>query len=227
MFSERVYAIAFTVSLIAHGVILLQVSNLSTLPANKGNQKIEVSYIKSAESLHSPARGKAMGSEPFLKLPQKIAAVSRNPPPFVDRENIYKGLSRDVLSDSGLTKPALIKPDVIAVKKKITLPALNIDKINNPSYIGYYQIVREKIRRCAYLNYARTETGEVYLSFIISEGGNLKEVRFVDEKSSNSPYLREIALRSIKEASPFPDFPKDLNYPQLSFNVVISFEIEQ
>jgi TonB family protein len=66
----------------------------------------------------------------------------------------------------------------------------------------------------------------VYLSFIISTEGYLREVRLVEEKSSFSPYLREIALRSIKEASPFPDFPKELDYPQLTFNVVISFEIE-
>ena len=42
---------------------------------------------------------------------------------------------------------------------------------------------------------------------------------------SGNPYLRDIALRSIK-ASSFPNFPKELDYLQLTFNVVISFEIE-
>jgi TonB family protein len=86
--------------------------------------------------------------------------------------------------------------------------------------------VREKIRRAAYQNYTRIETGEVYVSFIISNDGYLKEIKLIPEKSSPIPYLRETALKSIKEASPFPNFPKDLDYPQLSFNVVISFEIE-
>ena len=227
MFSDRVYAIAFLASLIAHGVILFQVSNLSTLPANKIRKKIEVSYIKNTKNLPSLLRSKAVTREAFLKLPAKILSDSRNPPPFVDKENIFKGLSKNILSDPSLSKPVVIRPDVIAVKKRITLPPVGIDKINNPSYIGYYQIVREKIRRSAYQNYARTETGEVYLSFIISGDGSLKEVRLVEEKSSSIPYLREMALRSIKEASPFPVFSKELDYPQLSFNVVISFEIEQ
>jgi len=34
-------------------------------------------------------------------------------------------------------------------------------------------------------------------------------------------------LRSIKDANPFPPFPKDLNYPELTFNVVISFEVNE
>ena len=101
-----------------------------------------------------------------------------------------------------------------------------MDKINSPSYVQYYQIVREKIRRSAYYNYSRTEIGEVYISFIISSDGVLKETRLVEEKSCSSQYLRDIALRSIKDASPFPNFPKELDYPNLSFNVVISFEIE-
>jgi len=87
-------------------------------------------------------------------------------------------------------------------------------------------MVREKIRRAAYQNYSRIDTGEVFLSFIISNDGYVRDTNLVEEKSSTNFYLREIALRSIKEASPFPNFPKELDYPQLSFNVVISFEVE-
>jgi len=35
-----------------------------------------------------------------------------------------------------------------------------------------------------------------------------------------------VAEKSIFDASPFPAFPKDLDYPELSFNVIISFQIE-
>lgn len=227
MFSDRIYQVTFLISLIAHGVILFQLSSLNTSPVNKNQHNIEVSYIKTTEKSPATSKNKVLTREAFSKLPSKITAERRNPPPFVDKEKLFKTTTKNILSDTGLTKPTLIKPDVIAIKKKITLPAINVDKINNPSYIGYYQIVREKIRRSAYQNYARTETGEVYLSFLISNEGSLKEVRLIENKSSSSNYLREIALRSIKEASPFPNFPKELDYPQLSFNVVISFEVEQ
>jgi TonB family protein len=148
------------------------------------------------------------------------------PPPFIDRESIFNQKQQPVLPKPSFAKPVLIKPDIIAIKKKITLPPIDLDKINNPSYISYYQIVREKIKRAAYQNYTRTEVGEVYLSFIISSDGYLNELQLKEEKSTASPYLKEIALHSIKDASPFPNFPQELDYPQLSFNVVISFEIE-
>ncbi|HTZ11558.1 MAG TPA: energy transducer TonB, partial [Candidatus Margulisiibacteriota bacterium] len=164
--------------------------------------------------------------EPFLELSSKITANRRVSPPFAKKQdflNINKGMNLEQIRSN---KPALFKPDISSVKKKISLPPVDMDKIDNPTYISYYQIVREKIRRSAYQNYTSSETGETYLSFVVSNDGYLKDVRLSEEKSSPSLYLREIALRSIREASPFPAFPKELDYPKLSFNVVISFEIE-
>ena len=131
-------------------------------------------------------------------------------------------------SGSTFSKPSLAKPDLISIKKKISLPAVDMDKskINNPSYISYYQLVREKIRRSAYQNYTRTETGEAYLSFVVAREGGLEDVHVIDERSSQNSYLQATALKSIRESAPFPAFPKDLDYPRLSFNVVISFEVE-
>jgi TonB family protein len=228
MFSDRTFQIALILSLITHGIILTQASNLNLhlFPKNKKEQNLEVSYIKPIPEAEKPFKTIEPKKEPLLKLPSKITALKTSPPPFIDKESIFKK-SKDIVSGKfAFTKPALIKPDVIAVKKKITLPPIDLDKVDNPSYISYYQIVREKIRRAAYQNYTRVEVGEVYLSFTILSNGSLKELRLTEEKSSPSSYLREIALRSIKEASPFPNFPKELDYPILSFNVVISFEIE-
>jgi TonB family protein len=92
--------------------------------------------------------------------------------------------------------------------------------------MSYYQLVREKIKRAAYQNYTGTEIGEVTISFVVSKDGSLKDLRLIADKSSPSEYLTEIALRSIREASPFPGFPQELDYPQLSFNLAITFEIE-
>lgn len=218
MFSSKAFQITFLISVIAHGIILFQNSNLILFPKKNQEQKLEVRYLQTDKKPEEKPKTIPLKKEHLLKLPEKITEKKRIPPPFVNKET--------GLPESIFTKPALIRPDIIAIKKKITLPPVDMDKINNPSYISYYQIVREKIRRAAYQNYTRTETGEAYLSFIVSRDGNLKAVRLVEEKSSKSPYLQEIALRSIKDASPFPVFPKDLDYPQLSFNVVISFQIE-
>ena len=159
-------------------------------------------------------------------MPAKITVENKVPPPFVDRESIFKGNKIIAEHNPIFIKPIFVKPDIIAIKKKITLPPIDMDKINNPTYISYYQIVREKIKRSAYQNYTGSEIGEVTISFIISDDGYLKELRLIEDKSSPSSYLREIAIKSIKDASPFPNFPKELDYPRLTFNLAITFEIE-
>jgi len=226
MFSERIFQITFLLSLIAHGIILFQNPNFSLFPALKKEETLEVSYLKIPQGKEEYKKASPLKNEPFLKIPSKITLQKIAPPPFVDKESIFKEGRQPVLPQPVFNKPAFIKPDIIAIKKKITLPPIDIEKIKNPSYINYYQIVREKIRRAAYQNYLREEEGEVYLSFIIADNGPLKDVRILGDKSSNSTYLKDVALRSIQAASPFPAFPKELDYPQLSFNVVISFEIE-
>jgi len=226
MLSDKTFQIAFLISVIAHGFILLQNSNVAIFPPKKNEQKFEVSYIKPVEEPKAYPKSEKPPKEQFLKIPAKITVDKRTPPPFIDKEEIFRKGKEIISANRTFTKPEFIKSDVVAIQKKISLPPIDIDKINNPSYISYYQLIREKIRRAAYRNYTRNETGEVYLSFIISSDGYLKEVRFSEERSSSNLYLKEIAMRSIKEASPFPNFPKELDYPQLSFNVVISFEIE-
>jgi len=226
MTSNKAFQIAFIISLATHGVILSQNPNFSLFPISRNAKNIEINYVRTP-----PERKELLKLQPVpkkeisSKLLPKISSGKRPPPPFIDKE-MFKTSKITSSRNTGFTKPELTKPDIIAVKKKITLPPVDMDKINNASYISYYQIVREKIRRAAYQNFTRTETGEVYLTFIISTEGNLIESRLVEEKSSFSPYLRQTALRSIKEASPFPVFPKELDYPQLTFNVVISFEVE-
>lgn len=230
MFSDKVFQVAFIVSLITHGIILFQNPklNLNVFSINKNERELEVSYVKSLPETKEYLKKSTPDKELFLKSSPKITAAKASPPPFIENEDIFKKTKEIISPQYNFTKPAFIKPDVIAVKKKITLPPIpiDVDKINNPSYISYYQIVREKIRRAAYQNYSRTEIGKVELSFVILSSGFLEKIQLAEEKSSSSPYLKEIALKSIKEASPFPNFPKELDYPQLSFNVVISFEVE-
>lgn len=231
MISNRPFLTAVFISLVAHTVILLQNTNFLPKDNKKDNkpEKLQISYLdnsKQPRQLNQDKKTLEVKREPFLKLSSMITAAKIAPPPFIDKQEVFKRNRETIQRESSFIRPALTKPDIIAVKKKITLPAIDIDKSNNPSYISYYQIVREKIKRAAYRNYTRIEIGEVYLSFVISGDGYIRELRIVDEKSSLSPYLKEIALNSLKDASPFPNFPKDLDYPQLSFNVVISFEAE-
>jgi len=228
MRTNKIFWFAVIASLVVHIFILAQNFNLSGLTLLEKPKFIEVKYQKSGKPVPGrPApRPQGLRDDPFLNLNAKITANTQIPAPGRERSKIFSPSKNVPLKEPFFAKPSLMKPDIMAMKKKISLPPLDLDKINNPSYISYYQIVREKIRRAAYQNYTHTETGEVYLTFVITSQGNVKGVRLVDEKSRGADYLRQIALRSVQDASPFPDFPKELDYSNLTFNVVISFEIE-
>lgn len=234
MRSDRLLRVTFTISLFTHGVILLQAPSFNPFSPPPKKQKIEVRYIKENPRAKSLARAYSKPdsqsplpkSEPFLKLDSKVITGTKIPAPYVEQDNPSK--TEKLLPNKmlGFPKPAFTAPSLTAIKKKISLPPIEMAKINNPSYINYYQIVREKIRRCAYQNYTYNETGEVYVSFIISCDGYIKDARLVEERTTAGDYLKNIALKSVRDASAFPDFPKELDYLQLSFNIIISFEVE-
>lgn len=227
MFSDRVFLVTFIISFIAHGVILMQNPDFHLPQIIKKEKPVEVSYVKPARERRQIISRESEREEPLpLPPPTKISAKKIAPPPFIEKEELPREERESLFKRPVFTKPSFMKSDVISVKKIITLPPVEIDKINNPTYINYYQIVREKIRRAAYQNYSRTDTGEVFLSFVILRDGSLTDARLIEEKSAPNAYLREIASKSIQQAAPFPVFPAELDYPQLSFNVVISFEIE-
>jgi len=233
MFSDSAFKFTLIISLAIHGAILLNNFNLNTFSSKETLKKTELSYVKELQKPKEIQAKKEPSPKPILinkdlllKLPPKINTQEKSPPPFIDENTQFDKNKRPVFGPSAFNKPAFSKPEIVAMKKKINLPPTDVEKINNPTYISYYQIVREKIRRAAYQNYSINQEGEVHLYFIVSCDGYLKEVRLAEEKGPANPALTEISLMSIKDASPFPNFPPDLNYPHLSFNIIISYEIE-
>ncbi|KPK97281.1 MAG: hypothetical protein AMJ95_09940 [Omnitrophica WOR_2 bacterium SM23_72] len=227
MFSDRLFQISLIVSLLIHSVIFFHSPNLNLFPRPKEDKQTSVSYVKPDQESKPETKPKvAPERKPLLKLPERITLERKLPPLYAEKPDIFKKIRTTTPKQVSFTKPAFLKPDTLAVKKKISFPSPELDKINNPVYLSYYQIVREKIKRAAYQSYTGKEVGEVTVSFVIINNGHLQELRLIEQKSVLSPYLREIALRSIKDAAPFPTFPKELDYPQLSFNLAITFEVE-
>jgi outer membrane biosynthesis protein TonB len=216
------------ISALAHiTFVVVQMPSLN-LFQHKNKQEIKVVYIKVPQQKQPQPVKKTGMREPLVtRIPAKITADNKSMlAPLQNSQNFLKRSAGFATKDPTIIKPFTLKPDIIPIKKKITLPPVEMTKISSPSYISYYQLVREKIRRSAYQNYSKTETGEIFLSFVIAQDGSLRDVRLVEDKSTPSYYLRDIASRSIRASAPFPMFPKELDYPQLSFNVIISFEIE-
>ncbi|MFA6357223.1 MAG: TonB family protein [Candidatus Omnitrophota bacterium] len=231
MRTDHLLRYTLVASFLVHGMIVFQSPRFNPFSPVPKAQKMEVRYVKdNPETRILPKnqfkldmQKRISKQDHFLKLDSKIINARSIPPPYVEEGKRSKALPE---SFSELPKPSFAAPDLMIIKKKITLPPIEMARIDNPSYISYYQIVREKIRRSVYQSYSQNQTGEVYVSFIISNDGYIKGVRLIEDKTTASDYLKNIALKSVKDASPFPNFPKELDYPQLSFNIIISFEIE-
>jgi TonB family protein len=222
--TDRVFQITLLISFFAHSAVLFANSGLQFHSRVRREVPAAITYVRNRASEYKDTASRSKKEE-ILKTAARISARNM-PPPFISKEDILNKNNTMLVRKTDFVKPSVPKPDVTAARKKVNLPPVDLNKIDNPSYLSYYQIVREKIRRCAYQGYTRTATGEVYLTFLISRNGSLMDVRLNAERSSPSAYLRDVALRSIRVASPFPLFPNELDYPQLSFNVIISFEIE-
>ena len=89
--------------------------------------------------------------------------------------------------------------------------------------MDYYHLIREKIKTNAYTLYESKRVGEVFLTFIILNNGELDSI-FLNENSNREQELVGIALKSIEYAAPFPPFPNELNYQKLQFNISIYFK---
>ena len=162
--------------------------------------------------------------------PQRIEKISKkpllnpdesSPLPFV--ENI---MSKLIQSDnfSPLQKPQIFEKDVKEIVFKEIIEKADKALSKNPAYMGYYRLIRERIRNSAYHNYNSQKKGEVLLSFLIGNDGSLRGVD-LDPQSVKNKNLRKIALKSIQESAPFPEFPTELQqYSRLQFNISIYFK---
>ncbi|MFA5165507.1 MAG: TonB family protein [Candidatus Omnitrophota bacterium] len=87
---------------------------------------------------------------------------------------------------------------------------------------SYSQTVRNKIIGKLDTMKSGVE-GEVYVRFIVTSDGGLKDIRIVDEKSSSNGFLRSAAFAAVRDAAPFAEFPSGVNLPEIAFTCEISF----
>lgn len=98
---------------------------------------------------------------------------------------------------------------------------------NSDEYISYYQAVREKMMRKLKNLYTYHYTkGDIHLLFNLKSDGSLTRFDIDRARSADDKTLISIVTASLKQASPFPPFPKGLDLLDISFNVVISFKEE-
>jgi len=223
---RRIFYWTLMTSLVFHGVLVL-IAFLTNIHYKKhvsAAKDIEVVYqaIEQGRKQEILRADRIQTSEDKKKIEPPKTLIK----PKLDVEVPFKPLEK-APAQIQETGRILSKPLASSAKRQIAVPLLQSEKITNPRYLTYHEQVRDKIRNRAYfyVDSPRFEAGEVYLTFVLSSDGELKDVQIIHERSRANAFLKSVGLRSIKESAPFPPFPKDLKYPDLTFNVVISFEV--
>lgn len=111
------------------------------------------------------------------------------------------------------------------LSRRVSIMPIISEKINNPVYAAYNEMVRDRIKEKVYDNYDKIQGGIVYLTFLLDDNGVLKASRIIPEKTNASQHLQELSLRSLREASPFPRFLKGMNLSEYPFNIEIQYEV--
>jgi hypothetical protein len=111
------------------------------------------------------------------------------------------------------------------LSRRVSIMPITSEKINNPVYAAYNEMVRDRIKQKVYENYDKIEGGSVYLTFLLNEKGVLEGSQVIPQKTNASAHLQELSLRSLREAGPFPPFLKGMNLTEYPFNIEIQYEV--
>ena len=216
---ERQLQTALTLSLLMHAAVLWSVPavRLPALPKRLPTE-IKVTYDKRPESPQLTTTRTAGVSAPAqLPAPPPMPARSRTRPASIPDPALLDGGAVYAVS-----KPRPQLPESIDLSN---LTQLSSDAV---AYMDYFRFLRERIRWAALRNYpSRNVQGEVYLTFTLAADGRVADARIVEARSTPDPALRAASLESLRQAAPFPSFPKTLDRPQMTFRIVIVYEVGQ
>lgn len=101
-------------------------------------------------------------------------------------------------------------------------PIANSPLLDNRAFLEYYKLISNKINQAAQLNPPKDKKGEVSLDFVISYDGNLKSGPTVINTTNSS--LALYAVYAVKDALPFPSFPKGLEKNEEVFHITIAYK---
>ena len=198
MLGSKAFKIALLISLTAHAAVLTPWPDFNAVQEDikpLKNKPIEVSYLE-------------------IKIVPKVPSVKETTPPAMAEVKIERKAEKSILVAK--TEP---------VETESPKPNIKLDTAARKiAYVGYYDLIRQKIKYNLFKMYRpRNRQGEVYVEFILGSDGRLKDAQVLNEKSSQSTHLQEVTIKALRQSSPFPPFPEELNDPEINFNVVISF----
>ena len=197
---------AILISVIIHAFFIMPFHNLDLKDTARVKKPLTVNYYIEEEPKpvvrpSLPVRDVKITETPRVNLAKK---VETKPSPTARAETAKEKSDRSKSEEDAL-KQARIK--------------------STKDYINYYSLIREKIRQRLKVNYKSFYAeGDVRLAFTLDRNGALSDVHIEDDGSVADKGLRDISAASVREASPFPTFPRALSLPKMSFNLIVTFK---
>ena len=213
--NDRVFTIAFAVSLGIHlALILGQLFSISWLTAPTKHAPLEVVYE------YEVAKQELRQLEEQLSRAKRETVASPSAPILGERMEIRVPDRPSLTADRSLS-------DLIPTRSSIVdLTNLVDASRGDPVLLNYFGAIREQIQRTAnrrpWLASEGVE-GLVYVSFVLSSTGEIHGLSVVSETSVPSDTLRDVALRIVETAAPFPPFPPSLPEPSKTIVVPLEF----
>jgi len=226
--------IALCVSAAIHAAFLSRKTGAVRAPWHPADQEIEMLPMEKAAVEKEAPRWSLPALPPLPVEPplsmrntdtfsalQKDISVEKPPLPAWDKEAAAapaKKPQQQQASDAGKEALAEIEEDLSVSREK--MEAIK----DTPAYMGYYNFIREKIKRTAMERYTSADEGKVTLVFLLSRTGAVKTVAINPRQSGAPDTLKKIGMESIRRASPFPAFPAALQYENLEFSITVRFK---
>ena len=117
-----------------------------------------------------------------------------------------------------------IEPDMAEALEEgiMPSPSQSLEEAKrHDALLKYYNLIREKIRSEIYSGSKKNKTGEVKVTFVLGSDGRLRSIGEVI--SYTSSHLKKKAIKGIKQAQPFPPFPKIMGARPINFSLTIRF----
>jgi protein TonB len=213
--SDRVFTVAFSVSLGIHLIFLVgQLLSIDWFRLVKTPRPIQVVYetppalreLQHLQERHSRAKR------------ETVAPPSANP--LEEHQQIRIPDRPSLTANRSMT-------DLIPERSSVVDLTNLVDAARgNPVLLSYFSAIREQIQqtanRQAWLTGTSTE-GLVYVTFILSATGAIREVQIVTNRSAASAALRDVAVQIVKTAAPFPPFPPSVTEATKTIVVPLEF----
>ena len=220
---RRLFQMALLISFLIHGGVLYVLSK------DRGGDtkvyirnKIEIAY-QYAISEKKSQRPLYVKKNSMVNMKDRLILEGKRK--FMT--SIDEGLSHVLRLDReiDLGKRYLSKHSVY-VKKNVKISFGDGQKIGNPKYKKYYYLVSSLIKKEIYyiLDESKGNEGEIDLHFWVNSDGRVIDAKVGEDRGNVTRYLKDVVLKSIYRAEPFPPFPKGLEYPEVPFTVRIHIQ---